>query len=186
MEQPYPGRLRWEHLGGTVYLRLRAKFAWHMTVQPVVLAVVLLTGNSWRAMLLDAPLFGVVFSAFVLFMLAELLWRVLSQETLAAGAGQVVISRQVLGLTFFRRAFAAADIQALLLTAEPADEATERTPHLGRLFGFEGGTLFFSLPDEGVAFGRHLAPAEARAALRELLQLRVLLAAVVAPALAML
>ena len=89
------------------------------------------------------------------------------------GLGSVEIKRQVLGQTFFSRRFDASDL-TLVEVRENASTAGRGFAAANASAGFKGGTLLFSTPCEQVAFGRDLDPAEARAALHELVALRAL------------
>jgi hypothetical protein len=183
MEQPSTGRLRWQHLGSTVFLRLRAPWPWQLIVGPVVFLGLFLSDNPWSHVfrpllerndrIFPALLFLLFFGAVLLLQLGTLLWRLFSQETIAVNLGSVEVRRQVLGWSFFQRRLEANDLtlvevrENLLATGRSATGATA-------FRGFKDGTLLFSTPSEQVAFGRELDPAEARAALHELVALRAL------------
>lgn len=183
MEQPVTGRLRWQHLGSTVYLRLRAPWPWPLLVGPAVFVGLFLSDNPWSRgfwPLLEKPDWtfpGLLFPLFIgivlLIQLGSVVWRLFSQEILVVGLGSVEIKRQVLGQTFFSRRFDASDL-TLVEVRENASTAGRGFAAANASAGFKGGTLLFSTPCEQVAFGRDLDPAEARAALHELVALRAL------------
>jgi hypothetical protein len=183
MEQPGTGRLRWQHLGSTVCLRLRAPWPWQLVIGPAFFLGLLLSDNPWsravRPLLAQQDwafpglLFPLVFGIVLLLQLGAVLWQLFSQEILVVRRGSVEIRRQVLGQTFFRRQLEASDL-TLVEVRENASTAGRGLEAAIASAGFKGGTLLFSTAGGQVAFGRGLDPAEARAALHELVALRAL------------
>ena len=188
--QPLPaGRLRWQQLGSRTTLVLPGPFSWRLLVGPVFFVVVVLTPNPWGDMLrsMASPtgdwgplgwLFALVFGLSLLAALGSVLWQLLSREVLTISQGTVEIRREALGWAFFRRSFGVKEVTALTVRDQPAAASV-----LPERLGFGGGTCLFETSGEQVPFGRALDPAEARATLRELGQLRLLPAPLLATAL---
>ncbi|MDJ0363946.1 hypothetical protein QMK33_02190 [Hymenobacter sp. H14-R3] len=190
MKKPAAGDLRWQRDGRTVYLFLQHTGAWLTLVYPALFVLVLVTDNPWSRILgslLVGPGFGlnaiglirVVFWGLLSFMLLIELLLVMSREMLAIGQGTVVVRRQLLHWVFYYRRFEVRNIRKLEIR-EPGIASTKGDSAKS----FDGGVICFHTATEAIAFGRNLAPAEARLALEELAQLGALPAALVAPALA--
>jgi hypothetical protein len=152
-------------------------------IGPAIFWGLLLTDNAWsrafRPLLTgkDGAFPSLVFPLFLgvglLLQLGTVLWQLFSQETLVVRSGSVEIKRQVAGLAFFLRQLEIRDLTLVEVREKPL--ATSRRFASAAVFsGFGGGTLLFATPNEQIAFGRDLDPAEARAALRELVALRAL------------
>ncbi len=182
LQKPAAGNLRWHYSGDTVHVELAAGRAWLRLLGPALFLLLLCTDNPWSRIfgsLLVGPGFGLnavgliraVFWGLMGFWLAAEVLRLMSRELLTIGQGTVIVRRQWLHWVFYHRRFEVPIAQRVEVR-----ESSES--------GFAGGTLCFYTATEAIAFGRTLAPAEARLALQELARLGLLPAALVAPALA--
>lgn len=188
MKKPAAGNLRWQRDGRNIYLYLRDTQDWPNLVGPVFFILILCTDNPWSRIfgtLLVGPGFGLnaiglirvtLWSCLSIVLLREL-FLLMSHEMLAIGQGTVVVRRQWLKWIFYYRRFEIPAIQRLEVW-----EPTTRNKGQNEM-GFAGGVLRFHLATETIAFGRTLAPAEARLALQELARLGALPTALVAQAL---